>query len=252
MKQRFLFERITLTLQQQSSSDPAGREPVFNLSAVVVAFIAVCALIHLFRYYALTPAQDFELLIRTAFIPIRYSGQFAIDVYAVTSPVTYSLIHGDFIHLVINMVWLAAFGSPLANRIGTMRFVAFWIFTCLAAVLLHYAVHADDQTMVVGASGAVSGMMAAAARFGFAVDRRAHRPAFAGRRLPLAAVLRRRNVVVFLGVWFAVNLIAGLGYLVPGEARSIAWEAHIGGFLAGFFGLGLFDRARQSDVGQRF
>lgn len=241
-----------MTLLRQSKSDLPGREPVFNLSAVVVAIIAGCALIHLVRSYVLTPAQDFEFLLRTAFIPIRYSGQFEIDFAAVTSPVTYSLIHGDFIHLAINMVWLAAFGSPLANRIGTIRFLAFWIFTCLAAVLLHYAVHAGDQAMVVGASGAVSGMMAAAARFGFAVDRSTRRPAFTGPRLPLAAVLRRRNVVVFLSVWFAINLIAGLGYLVPGDARSIAWEAHIGGFLAGFFGLGLFDRAQLRDNGPRY
>ncbi|MEX0347221.1 MAG: rhomboid family intramembrane serine protease [Rhizobiaceae bacterium] len=241
-----------MTLPQQSNPAPAGREPVFNLSAVVVAIIAGCTLVHLVRGYALTPAQDFEFLLRTAFIPIRYSGQFEIDFFAWTSPVTYSLIHGDFIHLLINMIWLAAFGSPLANRIGTIRFLAFWVFTSVAAVLLHYAVHAGDQAMVVGASGAVSGMMAAAARFGFSVDRSARRPAFAGRRLPLAAVFRRRNVVVFLGAWFAINLIAGFGYLVPGDDRSIAWEAHIGGFLAGFFGLAMFDRGQVAQNGQRF
>ena len=246
------------------------REPIFNIATVVAVVIAACAGIHVLRAFFLTPRQDFDLLVRAAFIPARYSGRFDIDiyawtspvyawtspvyawtspvyawtspVYAWTSPVTYSLLHGDVFHLAINTIWLAAFGSPLANRIGAVRFCAFWVATSAAAVLLHTLVHAGDATMVIGASGAVSGMMAAAARFGFAVDRRSRRPAFSGAGLPLSGVVRRRNVVVFLAVWFAVNLIAGLGYLAPGEARSIAWEAHIGGFLCGFFTIGLFDR----------
>lgn len=166
--------------------------------------------------------------------------------YALTSPVTYSLLHGDGVHLAINMIWLAAFGSPLANRIGTVRFLAFWIFTAACAVLFHYLLHADDPAMVIGASGAVSGMMASAARFGFRVDRSAERPAFTGPRLGIAGVIGNRTVVVFLAVWFVINLVAGAGFLLPGEARSIAWEAHIGGFAAGFFLLGLFDRKSNS------
>ncbi len=230
-------------LPQLEAGGPA-REPVFNMAAIVVALIAICGLVHLVRVFVLTPQQDFDLLVRTAFIPARYSGSFSIDIFTYSSPLTYSFLHGDIVHLAINMIWLAAFGSPLANRIGVIRFVGFWALTSVAAVLLHYVVHSNDQSIVIGASGAVSGMMAAAARFGFVVDRRSRRPVFSGRRLPLASVFRHRNVMVFLAVWFAINLIAGLGYFIPGETRSIAWEAHIGGFVAGFFGIGLFDRGR--------
>lgn len=233
-----------MTLPEQTEPEPAGREPVFNIAGVVVILIMACAALHGMRALMLTPSQDFELLLRTAFIPLRYSGDFPFEIYSVSSPVTYAFFHGDVLHLAINMIWLAAFGSPLANRIGAARFIGFWIFTAAAAVLLHYLVHSDDAAMVIGASGAVSGMMAAAARFGFNVDRSGRRPAFVGRRLSFAGVFRRRTVVVFLTVWFAVNLIAGFGYLVPGEARSIAWEAHIGGFVAGFFGIALFDRRK--------
>ncbi|MEZ5811419.1 MAG: rhomboid family intramembrane serine protease [Rhizobiaceae bacterium] len=231
--------------QQEIEPGEDGREPVFNIAGIVLALIVLCAAVHALRVYVLTPRQDIELLVRAAFIPLRYSGTYDIDLYAFTSPVTYSLLHGDILHLAINMIWLAAFGSPLANRIGAVRFVAFWIFTSIAAVLLHYFLHMDDAALVIGASGAVSGMMAAAARFGFSVDRSGNRRAFAGPLLPLPVVLGRRTVVVFLAVWFVVNLIAGLGYLVPGEARAIAWEAHVGGFVAGFFGIGLFDRRRR-------
>ena len=215
---------------------------MFNLAWIVTVLIVTCAGVHFVRTALLSPLQDTEVLVRTAFIPLRYSGDFPLDIYALTSPVTYSLLHADLLHLAINMIWLAAFGSPLANRVGSMRFVAFWVLTSIAAVLLHYLIHANDPAMVIGASGAVSGAMGAAARFGFQVDRGALKPAFMGTQLPLSSVFRQRTVVVFLAVWFAVNFIAGTGYLVPGETAPIAWEAHIGGFIAGFFGVGLFDR----------
>lgn len=218
------------------------REPVFNLPSVILALIVACVAVHLIRSYVLAPVQDLELLVRLAFIPVRYSGDYVVDVYAFVSPFTYSFLHGSMLHLVVNMIWLAAFGSPLANRLGTTRFLMFWAATVLAAVLLHFVLHPDDMAPLVGASGAISGMMGAAARFAFRIDRSAGRPAFAGAVLPIAAVVRSRTVVVFLSVWMVVNLAAGLGIGAGEDAARIAWEAHVGGFVAGFFGVRLFDR----------
>lgn len=223
---------------------PERREPVFNMPAVVVALIAISVVVHLVRAYVLDSGQDFGLILRGAFIPVRYSGEYLVDVWAFTSPLTYSLLHGGFLHLAINMVWLAAFGSPLANRIGTLRFLLFWAFTAPAAVGLHYVLHPLDQVPLVGASGAISGMMGAAARFGFRIDRSAGRPEFSGARLGFAAALSSRMVVTFLAVWFAANILAGFGLLAAGDGNAIAWEAHIGGFVAGFLCVGLFDRRR--------
>ena len=229
---------------QHPPYEPPRREPVFKLPPVVLAIIFICAGIHVLRVYVLTPDQDIALLIRTAFIPIRYSGQFAIDVYAFTSPFTYALLHGDIAHLAVNMIWLAAFGSPLANRLGTARFLLFWVVTALAAIGLHYVLHPMDNAPLIGASGAISGMMGAAARFAFHVDRSAGRPAFMGAPLPIREVLRSRTALTFLTVWMIVNLITGLEGFVPGMEDRIAWEAHIGGFLAGFFGISFFPAQR--------
>ncbi|ODT06229.1 MAG: rhomboid family intramembrane serine protease [Mesorhizobium sp. SCN 65-20] len=227
---------------EQGADTPPRREPIFNMPGIVVAIIAACVGIHLVRVYALTLEQDLWLLIRAAFIPIRYSGQYDIDIYAFTSPLTYAFLHGGFAHLIINMVWLAAFGSPLANRMGVLRFAVFFAVTSLAAVALHYVLHPLDQAPLVGASGAISGMMGAAARFSFQIDRAHGKPAFAGEPLPIAEVFRSRATVTFLGVWMIVNLVTGLVGFAPGVENQIAWEAHIGGFLAGFFGIRLFDR----------
>jgi membrane associated rhomboid family serine protease len=219
---------------------PPAREPAFNLPPTVLLFIAVCVVVHLLRVYVLTADQDLQLLLRTAFVPIRYTGGFDLDVYAFTSPVTYSLLHGGMLHLAVNMVWLAAFGSPLANRLGWMRFCLFWVVTSVAAAALHFALHHLGQAPLVGASGAISGMMGAAARFGFRMDRTEGRSRFLGDPLPVRTVLGMRNVVVFLGVWMIVNLVTGLGSFTPGVDSPIAWEAHVGGFLAGFFWIGAF------------
>ncbi|HEU4987950.1 MAG TPA: rhomboid family intramembrane serine protease [Rhizobiaceae bacterium] len=220
------------------------REPVFNLAGSVLALIVVCVAVHLFRTYLLTPSQDSGLVLRLAFIPLRYSGEYAIDIYALISPLTYSFLHGNFLHLGINMIWLAAFGSPLANRIGTARFLLFWCLTVLTAALLHYLLHPLDITPVVGASGAISGMMGAAARFAFRIDRREPKPAFGGPLLSMAEVVRSRNAMVFLAVWMLINLATGLGFGGSESIGEIAWEAHIGGFLGGFFGIALLDRYR--------
>lgn len=217
-------------------------EPVFNVPAIVVLLIGVCAAVYLVQSYVLSDSQHLGLLVRAAFIPIRYSGRFDIDLYAFTSPFTYAFLHGSLAHLAINMIWLAAFGSPLANRLGAMRFLLFWMVTALAAAGLHYVLHPLDQSPLVGASGAISGMMGAAARFGFRTSRSAGKPSFEGPLLPIADVLRSRTVVTFLAVWMVINLVTGLIGFAPGVEDRIAWEAHIGGFAAGFFGIGYFVR----------
>ena len=218
------------------------REPLFNLPRIVVAFMAVCIGVHLVRLYLLSDDQNYEVILNGAFIPLRYSGQFDLDVFAFTSPFTSSLLHAGWMHLVLNMVWLAAFASPLATRIGAVRFVLFWCFATAASLLLHYVARPDEMIPVIGASGAISGMMGAAARFGFRADRSARMPNFSGRRLTLRETFASRQVVVFLGVWLLINFAAGAGLDLSGSDGSIAWEAHIGGMLAGLFGIALFDR----------
>jgi membrane associated rhomboid family serine protease len=216
------------------------REPVFNMPPVIVALIAICAAVHLVRVYLLDPDLFYLVLVHGAFIPLRYSGGIAFGLDWFTSPITYAFLHGSAAHIALNMIWLAAFGSPLAGRLGTGRFLLFWVLTGLAAAGLHYVLHSTDPSPLIGASGAISGMMGAAARFGFRIDRSQGKAVFGGPVLPIGAVLRSRGAVTFLAVWFVINLVTGLVGLAPGVGDQIAWEAHIGGFVAGFFGIRLF------------
>lgn len=221
-------------------SEARPREPAFNIPAVVVCLIAAMALIHLARVQILNGDQDFWLIVHAAFVPDFYSGRYAVDAWSVVAPLTYTLLHGDIIHLAVNVVWLAAFGSPLANRLGAGRFLLFWAVTGLAAAGLHYALHPASQAPLIGASGAISGMMGAAARFGFRSVRLPRGACFAGRPLTVRESLSSRSVLIFLAVWMAINLFTGLASGVPGVGGQIAWEAHVGGFLAGFLLVAFF------------
>src|SRR5690606_36468261 len=109
------------------------REPVFNMPPVALAVIGICAAVFVLQSYVLTPDQNYGLIRYGAFIPVIYTGKYGFDVWAFTSPFTYTLLHGSFLHLAVNMVWLAAFGSPLENRLGALRFTAFFFVTGLAA-----------------------------------------------------------------------------------------------------------------------
>lgn len=218
------------------------REPVFNLPPVVLAVIGICVVVYLLQQYVLTEAQNMMLLYDGAFIPVLYTGQYGFDWFLLTRPFTYAFMHGNFTHIAINMVWLAAFGSPLAYRIGVLRFALFYAVTGLASVALFWALHPYGEAPLVGASGAISGMMGAAARYGFHVDRSSGRAAFVGALLPVGVALRSRRVMVFLGMLMLANLAIGLFGFAPGVDGQVAWEAHIGGLMAGFFYLGFFDR----------
>jgi len=166
--------------------------------------------------------------------------------------VSYALIHGNVAHLVLNGVWLLAFCSPVARRFGVMRFLAFMAATAAAGAAAHLVTHFGELLPVGGASAAIAGAMAATMRFVFQRGGplgllRDGEDAYRVPAASLAASLRDRRVLVFLLAWFGINLLFGLsGNWMPGVEQAVAWEAHIGGFLAGLVAFGAFDPVRSS------
>ena len=221
------------------------REPILNVPGIVTAVLVFMWAIEALRVYALSPEANISLLVQTAFIPVRYAIPLSEQSLAwAWSPLTYSFLHGGFGHLIVNSVWLVAFGAVVARRIGAARFCVFWIATAVAAAGLHLALHWGEQTPVIGASGVVSGLMGAASRFAFPQSGRFRREtAHFLPRLSIAESLSNRTVLIFLGVWFAINALTAFGFGTdPRSTAQVAWEAHIGGFLCGFIGFSLFDR----------
>jgi membrane associated rhomboid family serine protease len=233
---------------------PPRREPALNLPYFVVVFALLMLAVHAIRVVFLTRAQEIWVLLLFAFIPARYS-QFAADypvaLASLWTPFTYSLLHADWTHLIVNLLWLTAFGSPLAVRIGALRLLALSAITSLAGAALHFAWYPVDPVPMIGASAIVSGYMGAAARFAFQPGRRRglniHGPA-----LPLLKSFSDTRFLSFLAVWLGLNFIFGSG-LVPlaGEDATIAWQAHVGGFLAGIFAFSFLDRPQIHGPNQR-
>ena len=233
-----------MTLNSNSEPIIPKHEPAIFLPPVITFFAAVCLGLYLLQSYVLQDQANQLVTVYGAFIPLRYSidGP-AFDLAFLTTPITYSFLHASFAHVAINMIWLAAFGAPLAQRIGSLRFVLFWFATSIGAAALHYVLHMTSAAPLVGASGAISGMMGAAARFAFKTDGQDGPRAFAGRPLSVYQAMTNRTVLTFVTVWMVVNLISGLGFLMSTDGSSgIAWEAHIGGFAVGYLCLRFFDR----------
>jgi len=222
-------------------------KPILNVPPSVTAASALMVAIQLVRGF-LPDETDLTFLLALAFIPARYSGaaQELPGGYltAVTSFVTYMLVHSGWVHLLVNLLWMAAFGSPVAKRIGDWRFLSFSALCGIAGAVTHLAFHFGEMTPVVGASAAISGQMAAALRF-----------VFAGRpgegdlaQVPLESLsktLTDRRILTVLGFWVVLNVVFGVGVVsIAGTEGDIAWEAHIGGFLFGLLCFGFFDTRR--------
>ena len=235
------------------------RQPAFNVPTVILVLVAILTGIHLFREYVLSGAGDRELLLSFAFFPVRFDAEIMArfsDVFPDTlvgaygTFITYGLLHGDWIHLIVNGFWLLIFGSALARRFGTMRFLLITLLGTVAGAAVHLLTNFGSSVPVVGASAAISAHMACAARFAFVPygplgrPRSDHPGAYFLPSLSIFEILKNTQAASFLAIWFAVNLLFGLGSgVIDGEA-SIAWEAHIGGFLAGLFLFPMLDPAR--------
>jgi membrane associated rhomboid family serine protease len=224
-------------------------EPAFNVPASIVWLLFLLAAVHAVRGL-LTDEQDLWLILSAGFIPARYS-EFADrlpggEVALVTSFVTHMLLHGDLTHLVINSAWLLAVGSVIARRLGPARLVGLTMVCGIAGALAFLAVNPHLGAPVVGASGAISGLMAAVFRLVFAADRPTdlvklrERP-WEAPRLSLWATFTDRRSLTVIAVWVLINLLLAFGIGGLAAPGGIAWEAHIGGFFAGLFLFDWFD-----------
>lgn len=224
----------------QSAPSPSTR--ALNVGRATGWLCAINVLVHAARALLLSPFDD-EMLVRNfAFEPELFflaGAPWEALALAIGVRVLASLfMHGDLAHLIVNMAFLLAFGSAVERRIGAARFVVFYLATgALAlggAVVLFW--FARESLLVVGASGAISGLFGAASRYYFR----------SGPTILVQGAPRRAPSGASLAVTFIlVNVAFGLSGFDPmGGYRTIAWEVHVAGFVAGWLGFPLFDRRR--------
>ena len=219
---------------------PRVSEPVFNAPMPAVALLAAIVVIHLVR--ELLPLEtDAELINYFALQPhVFYQAPFD-PLQVAAQLIGHMFLHASFAHLIVNALWLLAFGAPVARRLGSARFFLFFLLGGFAGAAAHVVVHWSDDIGILGASGAIAALMGGAFRFALTP------PLFPGQRRPLLPIFHPR-VVLLSAIWVGVNVViglVGLGFMEAGA--GIAWEAHLGGYFFGLVFFGLFD-APAADV----
>lgn len=225
-----------------------SREPFLNAPAAIFWLIGALVAAHVGRIMAPPPWPE-VLLFEFAFIPARYS-EAALAASGIAAPglagqtipfVSYMFLHGDYTHLAVNSLWLLAFGPIVSKRLKKGKFLLFFLLCGIVSAAVHLAVYFGAVEQVVGASGAVSGLMGAAIRifYGrlfFARDMPA------GETPPLAPLFSR-PILGFTAVWLVANFVAGVtGLGLTDAGAAVAWVAHLGGYFAGLLAIAVFDR----------
>lgn len=238
--------------------------PAFNVPAVILGLLGVTWAAFALHYFA-DPKAQHDIFSLYGFIPARYTGTEGI-VYGnfpgglfsdIVGFFSYAFLHGSFTHILLNSVWLLVFGTPVARRIGVLRFLAFYLVCAALAVIFHMVLHQGSLGIVIGASGAVSGLMGGAARFIFlapgplgALQGGVPNDQAPRAQATLLQSLSDKRTLIFVGLWVGLNFLFGISGLSPnGATVSIAWEAHLGGFLAGLLLFGFFDPLQRSPSG---
>ena len=196
---------------------PPARERIFNAPLLAVLLAASMPALYFFQ------ERSRDNWLDLAFAPIdlsegRYGGL-----------LTSMLVHGSWTHVLMNAIGALTFGAPVARLfrgpVGVGVFLALYIGAGIFATLGYGLVHLGGTDPLVGASGAVFGLIGAATRL----------LGGGGRVLPLNC----RPVITSSIAWMAVNAVVGLIGFAPGvDGARIAWEAHAFGFLFGILAVG--------------
>ncbi len=155
--------------------------------------------------------------------------------HAYVTMLTSMFLHGGLMHLLGNMLYLWIFGNNIEDACGHFRFILFYLLTGIGAAAAQIAVNPDSQIPMVGASGAISGVLGAY----LLLYPRARVLVL----LPLFIILKVFYVpaAVLLVIWFAMQLTSGWA-TVGQSGGGVAFWAHIGGFAAGLVLIPLFKR----------
>jgi membrane associated rhomboid family serine protease len=205
----------------------------------IVTLLLVIANSMVFLYELTLGQSGGELFVSSyALIPARlFSGAGLNDgsLPAAATIFTSMFLHGGVLHIAGNMLYLWIFGNNVEDDTGRLRFILFYLLCGTVAALTHALVNRTSIIPMIGASGAVSGVLGAylllypRARvvtlvfFGFYI-----------RTMEIPAI-------IVLGSWFVIQFLSALS--TPSSGGGIAWYAHVGGFVAGLVLIGLFKRS---------
>lgn len=212
--------------------NPSSSTPV-----VTVLLILACLGIFLYVFYGLGSEAATNRVLQTyGFIPAELTAPGGLAVEAPTL-MTSMFLHGGWLHVIGNMWFLRIFGDNVEDRMGHAGFLAFYLLTGVVAALTHAWFNPASTNPLIGASGAIAGVLGA------------YTVLFPRARIRTLAVLgffittMRIPAFVFLPLWFLFQFVSGLRAL-GGAGGGVAWWAHVGGFIADIALVPVFARRR--------
>lgn len=209
-----------------------AENPRRSFAAINVLLILINVVVFLYQV-SLPPRAAEALVLRFGVVPARAERMLARPAErapaAFTSLFTSMFLHGGWLHLLGNMLFLWVFGGSVEDRLGHARYLLFYLLCGLGAGITHVVANWGSALPSIGASGAISGVMGA---YIVLFPR--------SRILTLVPLIIffftvRLPAVLLLGYWFAIQFLSGLSALGATDQGGVAWWAHIGGFLLGAF-----------------
>jgi membrane associated rhomboid family serine protease len=197
-------------------STPSRHFPLVTVTLIIINLL-------IFYYQASLGPQGMEQFIYIfGLVPAYYAHP--IPVIGYLPFLTSMFLHGSWMHVIGNMWILWLFGDNIEDRMGKGKFLLFYLLCGIIAGVTHYAINPGSQVPVVGASGAVAGIMGAY----FIMFKKAKVLTF----IPPFFLLNL-PAWIYLGFWALTQVYCGTAGLVASSCQQIAFWAHIGGFAAG-------------------
>jgi membrane associated rhomboid family serine protease len=210
--------------------------PVRGIPVVTILTILACMAVYLWQV-SLPPQMKQTAITLLGFMPALLFGSARIEGDTWVSPAgsifTAMFLHGGFFHLAGNMLYLWIFGDNVEDRMGRGRFIAFYLICGAIAALVQALPDTRSTVPMIGASGAVSGVLGA---YVVLYPR-------ANVLVAMPFLLARVPALIALGVWFAGQLASSM--LAQPGAGGVAFAAHIGGFIGGAVLIRWFVRDRR-------
>jgi membrane associated rhomboid family serine protease len=238
--------------QDQGATAEPQRQPIFNLPGVVAAIAGLFVAIQAIDSFVLNDSVRNEVLVWLAFIPYRLIENAAAPGGLwplLWTPFTHAFLHAGWEHVLLNTVWFLIFATPVARRYGSTKLLILFLLSALVGAAAFAATTLPHFSILIGASGGVAGLTGAAVRFIFqpvqvAVHSETGERIILGRRLAtIGEALHHPTARIFTITWIVLNgVVPLLPVFMPDMQVEIAWQAHLGGFLFGFFAVPLFER----------
>jgi membrane associated rhomboid family serine protease len=241
----------------QETQGPGAREPAILLPGVVTSLLGLMLAIHLARAFVLNEDGDLQLIVWLAFVPVRAIAAAQFEggwIPLVWTPFTHAFLHAGWDHLLINCAWLAIFGTPVARRYGARTTLILFLVSAAVGAAFFAATTLPELQVLLGASGGIAGLTGAACRFIFqplvvARDPETGQQVVLGRRTAtLGELARNQRAAFFIAIWLVLNAAVPFLPMLIGQSVGIAWQAHLGGFLAGLFLVPLFEHRPKEDT----